>query len=396
MQSGLYILHARGGQLNKVQVHKVRLARDPKGHAQGMRISRTADGKLYISTSSLLHISIDQGRTWRSRPMSNSPGGGLWVARPDGSLVTITLNQGVDVSGPATIWISEDEGKTHRKLTEISLDLTGTPHENATERYAHSSLNILSDGTLMFGIDARNATYEERAGKTVCLSGSVTNYFWFSRDGGETWQGPSKPVHWTSEGGATLLPSGKILASFRHQRPMLPGDPANVYEISKSNQSYVWKHVFLSESEDGGMTWSSLRRLTTHFGQCYGWPAALSDGTVVVVHDTRYGPGSQSGRAVVSFNEGQTWEDEVYYLYYGPGVPSGRALISRDAGRTWEDETYYLFYDKVRTGYSQSIQLKDGVVLTIGATVSSPPEAYYDFHAGIGHADLWAIRWKPV
>ena len=63
---------------------------------------------------------------------------------------------------------------------------------------------------------------------------------------------------------------------------------------------------------------------------------------------------------------------------------------------TWEDEAYYLFYGEGESGYSQSIALQDGVILTIGATIGNHPDVRSSFHAGIGKADVAAIRWKPV
>ena len=99
--------------------------------------------------------------------------------------------------------------------------------------------------------------------------------------------------------------------------------------------------------------WTDFRQLTTTFGQCYGVPAALPDGTVVVVHSTPYGPGSRGSRA----------------------------MISRDEGRTWQDETYYLTFSEP-SGYNHSLALTDGTILTVAARNDTEP--------------LTAIRWRPV
>jgi len=136
---------------------------------------------------------------------------------------------------------------------------------------------------------------------------------------------------------------------------------------SDFDSSFPYKHVFLADSDDEGRTWQNFRQLTTVFGQCYGYPAALSDGTVVVIHDHRY-PRGLPGRAMISYDEGETWEDKVYYVYYG-------AVIS---------------------GYSQSVVLEDDVILTIAGTsdyVSGDPGSWDNW---IGNSDLTAIRWKPV
>jgi len=183
-----------------------------------------------------------------------------------------------------------------------------------------------------------------------------------STDGGRTWEGPTKVCDWSAEGGIVQLPSGRLLASVRYQRPKLPTDtPEFLKKIGCKPNSYPYKHIFLVDSEDGGRTWTNLRQLMTHFGQCFGRPAALSDGTVVVVHETRY----------------------------GPGVPrSGRAVISHDEGKTWEDESYYMYYGAADTSHNKSVVLKDDLILTVVSTCE--PE-----HTG-KHSDLTAIRWKPI
>ena len=146
-----------------------------------------------------------------------------------------------------------------------------------------------------------------------------------------------------------LTPSGKILATLRYQRKLLGGDPAG-------QDARGYKHVFLADSFDKGLTWKGLRQLTTVYGQCYSFPVVLGDGTTVVIHDTRYGPGHRGSRAMVSYDEGKTWADEVYYMSYT------------------ED----------RAQPSESVVLKDGVVLTvIGAD-----------KVWQGPIDLTAIRWR--
>ena len=96
-------------------------------------------------------------------------------------------------------------------------------------------------------------------------------------------------------------------------------------------------------------------------GQCYGFPAALPDGRVVLVHTTPYGPGPRGSRAMISYDEAKTWEDEAYYLTFSE--PSG---------------------------YNQSVVLKDGTILTVAAR--------QDFLADKQRPSetFVAIRWKPV
>jgi len=85
---------------------------------------------------------------------------------------------------------------------------------------------------------------------------------------------------------------------------------------------------------------------------------------VVVIHDTRYGPGSAGSRA----------------------------MISRDEGKTWEDEVYYMDYTTFTGSYNASVVFADDTILTI--TASS--QAGNSWEAVIDHTDMTAIRWKPV
>jgi len=106
------------------------------------------------------------------------------------------------------------------------------------------------------------------------------------------------------------------------------------------------------------------QQLTTVFGQTFGYPVAQSDGTVVVIHDTRYGPG-----------------------------PAGnRAMISRDEGATWLDEVYYLDYTRFVGSYSASVVLPDDTILTIAGS----SQAGNSWELVKDETDLHAIRWKPI
>ena len=82
-------------------------------------------------------------------------------------------------------------------------------------------------------------------------------------------------------------------------------------------------------------------------------------------------------------------------LFANPHNPDGRERInltvklSYDEGQTWEDETYYLTFSEIG-GYNQSVVLKDGTILTVAAR--------QDFLADKERPSetFVAIRWKPV
>jgi hypothetical protein len=232
------------------------------------------------------------------------------------------------------------------------------------ERYCHRGLDRLHDDTLLWVIDVRDNPYTEGHG-TFCFR---------STDQGETWQGPELVIDWGSEGATVLLPSGRVLATMRYQRLPQPSDSAEIRKHMGSHPRSKgldgFKNVFLMDSDDGGRTWSPPRMLTTVYGQTFGYPAVQSNGAVVVVHDTRY----------------------------GPGRPGARALISRNEGKTWDDEVYYLDHTAITGSYSAAVVLKDDTILTISASSRVP------FSKVSGRqrqedddtlTDLYAIRWKP-
>ena len=254
---------------------------------------------------------------------------------------------------PADVWASSDEGANWRRVAQIArpTEFNGIEYE---WWYATYALHRLPDNTLLWPVQLRN-TVNTKPPYTKVLA------MYHSSDAGKSWQGPSPFADWSSEGGMTRTPTGKLLAAVRYQRQLLPDDPPDLCDGRTWGgcKYYPWlervpyKHVFLIESHDDGRTWTNFRQVTTSLGQCFAFPTALPDGTVVLVHTTAYGPGSRGSRAMISHDEGNTWQDEAYYLTFSE--PSG---------------------------YNQSVALKDGAILTVAARNDDEP--------------LTAIRWRPV
>ena len=363
MQKGQYILHARAGKITRVPVEKSRLPHDPKGHNQFMWTAMGPDGVVYVNQGSIMCKSTDGGKTWTSHDRPH--GAYVWdmeqVGKKWGPLGILNDGKFISVwvdkyNEPGEVMLSDDEGRSWKKISEFSTKIPGYTFVGS----GPPMYRLPDDTLLWFG------TWDR--GDIASGTWDLMTYVCRSEDGGITWSSPSEYHECAFEGGITQLPSGRLLAVVRYQRPWRTDDPPNLLEKTEPGPwQWLYKHVFLLDSDDGGRSWTNFRQLTTTFGQCYGYPAALSDGTVVVIHDTRYGPGVQSGRAMISRDEGKTWQDEVYYTYYGKAV----------------------------SGYSQSVVLKDGVILTIAGTSDYGP-ATSTWAEAVGRSDLTAIRWKPV
>jgi len=101
MNSGQYILHARGGKLTNVPVEKVKLP--GKLGEEGTPIAMGPDGAVYAIRHTIMCKSTDGGRTWQSykhAPELN----GFFQILADGTLTCVTQD--------LHVWASKDEGRT--------------------------------------------------------------------------------------------------------------------------------------------------------------------------------------------------------------------------------------------------------------------------------------------
>ncbi|HIC48449.1 MAG TPA: hypothetical protein EYP00_01055, partial [Dehalococcoidia bacterium] len=64
MQAGDYILHARHGQLEQIEVEKISMPLDPQGHYQGLGLILAPDGTIYASQQTIISKSTDGGQIW--------------------------------------------------------------------------------------------------------------------------------------------------------------------------------------------------------------------------------------------------------------------------------------------------------------------------------------------
>ena len=356
MHDSQYILHAAGGKLTRVPVEKTLLPHSDDMSPQGTHVDVGPDGTVYVKQSQVLCKSTDGGRTWTSRSligMEDLPGG-HWRVLRDGTFIGVDCSTGAEARDPAVVWVSQDEGITWTKRAEIPVEMNLPDGRPYTERYTHRGLNRLQDDTLLWTVDIRDTP--------TTMNGCYT---FRSTDGGHAWQGPILMIDWGSEGAAVLAPSGRAFATMRYQRPPLLSDTEEMMRpMAGSDEGRGFKNVFVMESADGGQTWSPPRMLCTVYGQTFGYPAVQSNGTVVVIHDTRY----------------------------GPGPPGSRAMISRDEGKTWLDEVYYLDSTTFTGSYSASVVFADDTILSICGS-SQAPGSWDEVR---DNTDIYAIRWRPL
>ena len=370
MQTSPYILRSRGGKVSKVPAEKTLLPRDPVGNEQGIHAAMGPDGTVYFSHGTTLSKSTDGGRSWSSHELTlqASPNCSFRVLQ-DGTFVG-TRTAGKDDPSAVVIWASGDEGRTWDKLSEVDNPA------HCPVRHP-DTLCRLADDTLLLPVESRYQWSQD------------PTYVHRSTDGGKTWSGPTGPYaeqafvesHWvgpnTGPGflGACSyevmiapMASGRLLAVIRYHGPVVPQWP-----LIDPGRGPTYKAVFLADSEDRGETWKGFRPLTNVHGQCHGFGAGLSDGSVVVTLDHRYPPGTPGNKAMISHDEGRTWEDEVYHISFAT-VPEGQA------------------------GFSESVVLEDDTILTIAATTDLPREdsmpGSKSAKSTAGRTDAWAIRWR--
>ncbi len=355
MHNSPYILRARNGELSEVPAQKVLLPRERETSPQAVDAIRAPGGTIYAPLGHIICRSSDGGEIWTAH--DKGEGGGNFAVLGDGRFVCLG-SAGEHPREYVVVRWSQDEGRSWQDLAEIS---------NPPGCWGSGIWILrLPDDGLVAAIGHPDHVFEEVDGALVHMAGEGKLWVYRSMDGGHTWSDPVHMVNdWASEGGVALTPSGRIFSVNRYQRPMLPGDPPDLEKRNGSiSRGWPYKHICVVESDDQGRTWRDFRQLTTVFGQTMGRPVVQSDGTLCMVHDTRYGPG-----------------------------PAGsRGMISRDEGRTWEDEVYYLDYTTFVGSYNGSVALDDGRILTVSAS----SQAGNSWDAARNATDVYAIAWKPV
>ena len=207
----------------------------------------------------------------------------------------------------------------------------------------------LEDGTLLVSMqmwreDLRVDEYAEMD-MPVGLREAYA-YVLRSTDKGKKWEkhpisdlvGPARLV---------LLPSGKIIAC--------------VYKWATSNS-------FLADSDDGGMSWSDKRRTSFNPG---------GPGSLTLLAD---------GRLLMQYVYNAQPAARLYMIsYHSEGI---RAVISKDQGRSWEKEVYILGR---WAPYGFGSYLPDSIELEEGTVLSACV-----LNTDHGMARLQSVTWNPT
>lgn len=309
------------------------------------------EGKLREWTG--LWRSIDGGVTWSERErVEDMIGREHWLTcTRDGILLTTCHLLPQDVNnkdGYTTSWLhrSTDGGHTWERMraTIEGEARCGCP----TEWGSISSRNIveLPDGTLLFG---------------VSINRSSVAYLWSSKDGGRTWDKSLQVrIHgyydnWDGffvEDFTHLTPTGKLLHFCR------VGPPSPMYPMSDGRTVPTGDdgidRMMWTESMDGGRTWLPLRDFGD-YGAHYPRIIRLSDGRLLLTFTQRavlYPLGLQ---AVLSYDEGETWDFKSDRIVIDGRTPWGTAsgggfgntvqlpdktLVSCYSYRGWDDKSH--------------------------------------------------------
>jgi hypothetical protein len=354
------VLHDDGGTTQRL-VTRVNLLPPPAGarHSpihysrNSAAIDRSLSGDIYCTGNVLGQVmlrSSDNGLTWNSSDLAIAGWGSLVAFKILSDDTFVALFE--PVGNPHRVLYlgrSSDRGKTW-SVQKAALESAPFTHVSGKGH----NLVELPDGTLLVALrlwrgqsDAdKEAPEGPREARTFVLR---------SMDRGKTWSHPAEVCGLAGQTRILRLASGKLLAC-----------------VFKLNVGVVNK-LFLAESNDNGHTWTNKREVIGHRQPGGANLTQIADGTVVLeyLYDTAPGKSPHSTwyyiegvRAVVSHDEGATWEKDVYVL--GRQTPPGEEPTGQGA---------YL---------SDSVTLEDGSLLTTCLN-----------HSGRG-MQFQAVTWRPV
>ena len=291
---------------------------------KGPIVGRGPEGNLFVCAFlGDIYRSTEEGRAWQ-RVATVKPGDEIqsFGVLNDGTMLVHFMN--------GSLVRSEDGGQTW--CDPFRLDVS--PFDRIGSANC-MRINQLPDGTVLL-----------TSGNLMLDNVSIPSLQWDgifrSRDGGKTWGDLSHLGPRSCESNLLRLKSGRMVAVIRVQGPVMTDE----FIVPEPDAHVVFiKNVSLAYSDDDGYTWSKPWSVTRFF-QCPGDLVEMDD-----------------GRIVLSYMEKM-------------GATGPRAMISRDEGRTW-DSRFYILSWRQGQGHTSSVGLKDGNVITLTSEGRN------------GHAIIW-------
>ncbi|MDP7693445.1 MAG: sialidase family protein [Vicinamibacterales bacterium] len=323
----LWYLPARRIEVGDPGDYKPSLAGLPNGE-----LVMSADYRKYPDGRPDIHAafwrSSDGGFTWSKREISPVVVGAecCLSSTSDGTLYATTAESDNSVNN--------DTGTTHSRLHRstdggrtwsiMPIELTDEEWGDIDRRdpthWAGCSRNVLelADGTHLLG---------------VCVYNTKVAYMWRSNDRGVTWQ-RSAPVTIPDYRGKPYdnydgffiedytfaTSSGKLLHWIRvgPPSPMHPMQDGRPVPHGHDNID----RTMVCESTDQGMTWTNLRDFGD-YGKIYPRVMRLRDGRMMVTYTQRALGAALGLRAVISHDDGETWDFEHDQIIIDSKTPPG-------------------------------------------------------------------------
>ena len=338
-----------------------RLPGDRLGYFGWPTLARMGDGTLVVVSSGMrfehvcpwgktvLNISRDNGRTWSSpRVINDSPlddrDAGV-VCMGDGTLLVtwFTSDHRATVNDDKVrAWLGDEEFKAWREKLGAVTDEIATKGLGSWVMRSDDS-GATWGAPVRVPVSTPHGPIRLRNGDALYLGkpygtwqdmskGSIQACR--SRDGGRTWQPlgvvpmfPRTVGDNYYEPHVVELPSGKLIGAIRVES-------GGGVDLCKDLGFPPGMSIMMTESTDGGRTWSMANPLKFH-----GSPPHLlrhSSGALIMSYGYRQAPFGQ--RAAISRDNGATWDHD---------------WIIRDDGPDWD------------LGYPSTVELADGDLFTV-------------------------------
>ena len=333
--------------------------------AHGVVISRHPDGSLVFSSRQpVIYRSTDEGRSWQKLAdiglLDNLAEKGRWASWGFGVTRkgTFLYSYGIlPPVGQGYVARSDDSGKT---WSQVPLDPAPMHQMGGGDS---SRIIELSDGTVI--MSCGNAWAGDAINHWATHRGYSGDIILRSRDDGRSWGDGTVLPPGACETNFLEFDSGKLLMATRYQRHAtvydlfevtgpqpLPRDPNSGRDmpILPTDEQYA-KHPWWGQPgvEAGiGRFKNEGVMISYDYGRSFSTPELVTRIHMVSAD-------------VIGIPDGR-----VVMVYQHKDAPCGvRALVSRDEGNTWETERYILGYGLKRSGRASSTALEDGSVYTL-------------------------------